>query len=260
MNETRNGMEIDLQKLLLAYLQRWWMIVATVLVGAVVAWIVSANMITPMYRASITVYVNSVKSDQEINSISSSSLSTAQKLVETYVNMIESNTVLEKVAASTNKNISAAHIRSIMSAEQVDSTEIFKVYITHQDPQFAADIANAIAKVAPGEIEEFVEGSSAKIIDSAKVPVTPSSPNVSRNTVLGALVGAVIAVLYITIRFLLDVRIKDEEDLNSLFDLPVLGQIPSFDDVSSKRRGYGYANKYGYTTSRPTTQKGGNAK
>lgn len=259
MNENR-GLEIDLQKLLLAYLQKWWLIVAGVVVAALAAWIISANFITPMYQAEITVYVNSVGSGQEINSISSGTLATAQKLVDTYVNMIESDTVLDKVAEASEEDITASQIRKMMSAEQVDSTEIFRVIITHADPEFAANVANAIAKVAPGEIEGFVEGSSAKIIDYAKVPAIPSSPNVSRNCVLGALVGAVLVVLYLTIRFLLDVRIKDEEDLNALFDIPVLGQIPSFDEVATKKRsGYGYAKQYGYTT-KPVTQKGDGAK
>lgn len=256
MNETRNGMEIDLQKLLLAYLQKWWLIVAATLVAAFGAWLISAHFVTPMYQSSITVYVNSVKGDQEINSISSSTLATAQKLVDTYVTMIKSDTVLEKVAEEAEETVTAAQIRQIMSAEQVDSTEIFKVIITHEDPVFAADVANAIANVAPAEIEEFVEGSSAKIIDYAKVAEKPSSPSIGRNTVLGALIGAVVAVIYLTIRFLMDVRIKDEADLNMLFDLPVLGRIPSFEEVNSKKRGY--SNKYGYTT-RPVTQKGGKA-
>ena len=261
MNSGREaGLEIDLQKLLLTYLRKWWAIVLCAVVAFLGALLITTQFITPMYRASITVYVNSVSSDQEINSISSGSLSTAQKLVDTYVNMIESDTVLEKVADTSGKNISANQIRKIMSAEQVDSTEIFKVYITHADPEFAADVANSIAEVAPDAIEEFVVGSSAKIIDYAKVPVNPSSPNTSRNCILGALVGCVFAVLIITIQFLLDVRIKTEEDLAMLFDIPVLGQIPSFEEVSAqKKRGYGYASKYGYTT-KSVTQKGGDSK
>ena len=40
------------------------------------------------------------------------------------------------------------------------------------------------------------------------------------------------------ILFLLDVRIKDEEELTALFDLPVLGQIPEFVSAS-KAPSYG---------------------
>lgn len=241
MNEKREGLEIDLQKLLLAYIKKWWLILACTVVAGLVSFYVTANFVTPMYKASVMVYVNNSKSDTQIDSISSSSLSTAQRLVNTYINMIESDTVLEKVAEATGLNITAGQIRSVMSAAQVDDTELFSVTITHEDPKLAAHIANAVAEVAPGEIEDFVEGSSTKIIDYAKVPTAPSSPNKSRNCIIGALVGCVVALLYVTLRFLLDVRIKDEEDLNMLFDLPVLAQIPSFAAEGSKRsNGYGY--------------------
>lgn len=252
MNERRDGVEIDLQKLLLAYLHKWWLILATAIVVGVAALIVTINFITPMYKAEVTVYVNNARGDQQVDYISSSNLATAQRLVNTYINIIESDTVLEKVAAASGLDITAADIRKSMSAEQLDETEVFTVTITHPDPVQAAQIANALAEVAPNEIANIVEGSSTKIIDYAKVPENPSSPNATKNTILGVLVGGVVAVLYVTLRFMLDVRIKDEEDLNMLFDVPVLAQIPSFTAEGSKRRGYGYDTA--------AAEKGGEAK
>lgn len=249
--EHRDAMEIDLQKLLIAFLHKWYVILICTLLAGLAAFYITANLITPMYKADVTVYVNNVRSGLEVESISSTNLSTSQKLVNTYINIIESDTVLEKVAEASEMDINAAEIRSVMTAEQVDDTELFTVSITHPSPILAAQLANAVAEVAPGEIESFVEGSSTKIIDYAKVPTSPDSPSVSRNTILGALVGCVIAVLYLTIRFLLDVRIKEEDDLTMLFDLPVLAQIPSFVHENSKRRGYGYE------SSAAQTQNGG---
>lgn len=256
MNETTGTnhemMEIDLQKLLLAYLQKWWLIVlCAVLVGAGML-LYTIRYVTPLYRASVTIYVNNTRADYQADSVSSSNLSTAQRLVKTYTNIIESDTVLEKVAEEGNLNCSAAYLRSIMSAAQKDGTEIFQVFITHSDPEKAAMIANTIADVAPGQIEEFVEGSSTKIIDYAKVPTSRYSPNYEKSAALGAVVGAVIAVIYVTIRFLLDVRLRTPEDLEQIFEFPVLGQIPMFSAPDAKKHGYGYQ-KNAYETRTPTT-------
>ena len=68
------------------------------------------------------------------------------------------------------------------------------------------------------------------------MPVEQSSPTLGRNCVLGGMIGAVLALAYLTVAFLLDVRIKDEEDLNMLFDVPVLAQIPAFLADENKRR------------------------
>ena len=254
MRETQGGMEIDLQKLLWAYLRKWWLIVICGAVCAAAALLYSVKCITPLYRASVTIYVNNIAEDQQSNVtyISGSNLAAAQQLVNTYVNIIRSDTVLEAVAKQSGLDYSAAQIRGCMSAAQVNETEMFNVYITHHDPQMAAHIANAVAEVAPEQITEFVEGSSTKIVDYASVPTSRYSPSYSRNTMLGGVIGVVLAVAYVTLRYLLDVRLKDEDELIQLFDLPILGRVPSFTQLNSKKGGYqsGYVAAPGPQTAR----------
>ena len=241
INETKETMEIDLFKLLMAYLSKWWLIAVCVLAGTLLAGYFSINYITPMYRANVTIYVNNVRNGEQVNYITSSNLETAQRLVNTYIKIIKSDTVLEKVAKATGLSISAGEIRAAMQASQDGDTELLKVAVAHADPAMATRIANTIAQVAPGEIERFVEGSSTKVIDYAKVPEEPASPNIRKNSLMGGLCGCVLALMFLTVRFLMDVRIKDEDDLAVLFAIPVLGQIPDFDSVKAKHKsGYGY--------------------
>ena len=221
---------IDLWELLRILLKRWRLLLLCTVAAAAVTLACTANFITPLYRASVMIYVNNVKSSQQVDYISASNLATSQQLVNTYVNIIQSDTVLEKVARSTDTDYTAAQIRAMMTAEQVDETELFFVYITHPDPRMAAEIANAVAEVAPGEIESFVEGSSTKIIDYAKVPTGRYTPSYRKNAMLGAAGGFLLAAAYVAVMQLLDVRIKSEEDLTQLFGAPVLGQIPAFSE------------------------------
>ena len=239
MTEKKNdSVEIDLGKLLRLYLRYWWVIILSVLVIGSGVLLYTANFITPLYKAEVTVYVsNSNAGQQQSDYITGSNLTASQQLVSTYINIIRSNTVLEKVAASTNMDITADEIRDMMSTEQVDSTEFFNVYITHPDPETAAYIANIIAEVAPDEIAGFIEGSSTKIVDYAQVPEKPSSPSLTKNTLIGVLLGLVLSVAFLTIRDLMDVRVKNEEDLSEISNLPVLGRIPVFtQDKKQKRR------------------------
>ncbi len=237
--------EIDLLKLLSAYLQRWWLIVLCGVVLAAGAWVFSTRFITPMYRAGVTIYVNNSSGTERIDYISSGNLSVSQQLVSTYVNIIQSDTVLEKVINAANLNCTAEELRKIMSTEQLNKTEMFNVYILHPEPERATYIANAVAEVAPGAIEDIVEGSSTKIIDFAKVPQKPFTPNVKKNTVIGGVIGVLLALIYLTIFYLLDVRIKNEEDLSAIADYPVLGMIPEFSQVGTHNGRYGYSYGYG---------------
>lgn len=52
------------------------------------------------------------------------------------------------------------------------------------------------------------------------------SPNLMTNTLLGAVIGAVLPYAFFLVLAVLDTRIKSEEDVKNRFKYPVLGQIP----------------------------------
>ncbi len=226
MNQVK---EIDLRELLLACVYKAWLIVLCIVIGAAAAFIYTDRFVTPMYRAEVSFYVHNSSSTTNTNhSISSSDLATSQRLVLTYVNIIKSDLVLEKVVAESGLDITVPQLRACMTAASIDETELFKVYISHKDPDMAARMANAVADVAPREISTIMKGSTTQVLDRAKVPSSPYAPNASRNTMVGAMVGALLAVVIIVVRTLLDVRIKCEEDIVRVSDIPILGSIPDF--------------------------------
>ena len=136
-----------------------------------------------MYRASVTIYVNNVRAGNQVESISSSSLSSSKQLVQTYIKIISSDKVLTKVIEKAECEYSVEYVRNLISATQVDETELFKVHISHRDPEMAAHLANAVAEVIPTEMAAIVEGSSTKIIDYATVPQYRYTPSYTKNTV-----------------------------------------------------------------------------
>ena len=251
--------ELNLQELLYAILNKIWLVVIAALVGGLALYVYTAHFVTPMYSASVTMYVNNsskLNGEDVINYITSSDLATSERLVTTYVSILKSNTVMEKVSENvketTGVHVPAASIRGAMSAAAVSETEVFTVKISYPDPKMAATIANAIATVAPDEIGEIVEGSSTKVIDYAKVPTAPYSPNVASNAALGLAAGAVLAIVLVAMGELLDVRVRGEEDLAQLSEAPVLGVIPDFDVEGEK--GYTYTAKKNADNSEVTEQ------
>lgn len=230
-----------MQELLGVYLQKWWIILICLVLGAALGFGITYQFVTPLYQARISIYVNNNKSIDDKDSLSSADLSASQRLVNTYVSIAKSERVLEKISENLNGEYTVRWLNSAISAKQLNDTEIFCIYVLHEDPAEAARIANAAADVAPGEIAELIEGTSARVIDHAKVPSSRYSPNYSRMTLFGGAIGVFVAVLFLTIHYLRDTRIKDENDLTALYPLPVLGRIPDFDTVSSGSS-YGYSN------------------
>lgn len=237
-----NVKDVKLAKLLSAILRKLWFVVLCAVIIGVASYAYTAVFVKPLYLSRISIYVNNKDANNINSNITSSDISTSQKLVATYIQILQSDRVMDIVAEEIGGQYSADHIRSLMSASALGGTEVFEVRISHPDPEMAARIANAIANVAPAQIAAVLEGSSAKVIDYAKPADEPYSPNRIRNAALGAAAGALLAVCIVVLQMLMDVRIKDEEDLTQMSNAPVLGIIPDL-VLNAKDNSYKYDNK-----------------
>ena len=99
---------IDLWELLGVLLRRIWIIIlAAVLVGAA-AFGYTYYMVDPLYKASTLLYVNnsSISLGSTSVTISGSELNAAQKLVNTYLVILKSRSVLNDVIEEADLNCS----------------------------------------------------------------------------------------------------------------------------------------------------------
>lgn len=236
--------EINLKEIFYALLNKLWLIVLCAAIMGAAMYVYTDNFVTPLYQASIKIYVNNSVSEVPVAGvISSSDLATSQQLVNSYIIILEDYEVLDQVAkkvrAEQGYPLTADLVRGMMSAGAVNETEIFAVRISHSDPKVAVAVADAIAEIAPDAIGDIIKGSSAAIVSKARMPGAPYTPNVTQSATYGAMIGVLMAVAYVVIRVLMDVRVKDEEDLAAICDAPVLGVIPNFD--AEEKNGYGYS-------------------
>lgn len=227
---------IDLKQIAEVLLPKWWLLLLCALLGGAIAYAYTHFFITPRYTTGVTLYVRSTQMQLNTESVNYSELMIAQQITDTYINVLQSDAVLEKVAMQSSRNSDTAQtLRSMMSVSAIENTSIINVHVTSVDPVRAQQIANLIARHAPQPMAEYIEGSSVRILNYAGLPTTPSSPNTRQNVLFGALLGLLLAAAAVWIRSALDVRIKTEDDLNQISDIPVLGAIPNFDESTAKK-------------------------
>ena len=234
MEKQKDYVEIDILHILQILLQRIWILIITGIVGAVVAFLFAAILITPKYESKVMLYVNnsSFSVGSSSFSISSSDLTAAQSLVDTYIVILNTRTTLNEVIEVSGVDYSYAELKSMISASAENGTEIFSVTVTSADPAEAKTIANTIAKVLPDKVESIVDGASMRVVDYAVTPTTKSSPNIMKYTLIGMLLGIVLSAAALIIQDLLDDTIHDPEYLRTTYpDIPLLSSIPDlFED------------------------------
>ncbi len=204
--------------------RRWILILAAgVLCGAAVG-LFTFFFIEPVYEAKVSMYV--YNQERENSAVTTSELSASKSLVDTYIVILKSNTVLDSVIKALGLSYTAKELGDMISASAMNNTEAFEVTVRNTDPELAQKIANSIADEAPREIIRVVKAGSVEVIDHAKLPDKPASPSMKRNVAIGFLIGIVICFGVCMLLQMLDTAVWLEEDLEGLHDIPVLGSIP----------------------------------
>ncbi len=243
VNKNEEMGEIDLLQLLKALWRRAWILIFSMVLGGSLTLGGTLLFVTPTYKASVLMYVNST--DISVGgakvSISQGELSAAKSLIETYAVILNARTTLNEVIEQAGVNYRYETLKGMISAESVNGTEVFRISVETPNPTEATNIANTIALVLPEKIASIVEGSSARIVDMAVVPERQAAPSYSFNFILGALLGFLLSAGIIVILVLMDDKIHESDYLTQVYDLPVLAVIP--DLLRSQDDAYAYYKK-----------------
>ena len=248
MDEVKNNNEevgVDLQRLVGEILRRLWIVILAAVVGAAGSFLGTYYLVTPLYEASAMFYVNnkSISVGSASVSLESGDISAAKSLVDSYIVILKTRGCLNDVIDYAGVNRRYLELRNMISAERVNSTEIFEVVVTSPDPEEAECIAQAIAQILPKRISNIIEGSSAKVVDYAVIPSRPSSPNYTVNTVVGFLMGLFLSVFIIALWAIFDITIRSEEDIVGSCQVPVLAAVPDMEAPSKGGSYYYYGSR-----------------
>lgn len=243
--KNREYYTIDLVHIFKSLWQRVWLIILTGIITAAIGFCVSAFAIAPTYSSSIMLYVNnsSFSLGNTSFSISSSEITAAQSLVNTYGEILDNRTTLERVAEKAKVEYSASELSEMIVAGSSNETEIMKVTVTAENPYEAARIANCIAEVLPVRISEIIDGASMEVVDYAKVDFEKIAPSISQYTAIGLILGVMISIMIVVVLAIMDGTIHDEEYLIKTYKYPILAKVPDLLNVGAKQYSYYYQSK-----------------
>ena len=213
-------------------------ITVTVLVFSLLAYFGTTLFITKHYTSKASLYVDTkVSEDPNYNAAYSLNMQTyAQRLVFTYIRMLDTDQFYEAVSENLMGRYTPAELSKMISFKSDETTEIFDVFVVSDSPTESKVIGDVVCELAPKRISSLKSNAELKVCDPAQVPDGPSSPNTTKNVLIAFAAGLILSVGISFIAYFMDKKIKYDEEMTEIFGIPILATIPNFDDYINKKK------------------------
>ena len=245
-NDASRDYEIDLRFFVAVLRKCWYWILLVALVFGLAAGVYSSFFIPKSYSSTVYMYVdpNPQASSGLFNTSTADALAEIYPPVLRYSDSFARSVAAEMVAISNDTGeqqfpawtyregengeiipTNWSKVRSMMSTGIRDE-KIFYITMRSQDPEEAYCLAEIAASVAPDVLDDIVQVGQVKLLTDPVLDTAHDSPNVKRNALLAAMIGAVLVYVAFFLRDLFDTKVYTESRL-PLLTCRSLARFPS---------------------------------
>lgn len=232
LQENREMATIDLIELIYWLADHVRRILAAALAGAMLMALYSFVIASPVYKATSVLYVLN-SSDSAINL---SDLQIGSYLTSDYREVFDMWEVKEMVLQRLDLDYSYGKLGSMLEVSNPTNTRMLYITVSSESPEEAAQMANAYAEVAREYISATMQTDTPSLMSQALTPTSPVLPRKKLNLFLGAVAGAFLMTLVLMVQFILDDKLKTNEDIARYLQTPVLAVVPENRKTPSRQR------------------------
>ncbi|PTL37368.1 YveK family protein [Alkalicoccus saliphilus] len=217
---------ISLKEILETIKKRLVMITVITLMAVSASAAVSYLVLTPKYETSTQVLVSQAATGASILS-SANPFESDSTYIDTYNVILQSPYILDQVNEAVGMTANPQ-----LSVNQEGESQVVTIRIEDTDPVRAVETANVTAEVFQEEIAMLLNIDNIHILSPADISdtVTPVSPNPALNMAIAFVVGLMGSVGLAFLLEFLNNTIRNEQDVEKVLDLPVLGSVSIIDE------------------------------
>ncbi|MCA1031302.1 capsular biosynthesis protein [Bacillus timonensis] len=232
---------ISLREIFQTLKKRFWLITLLTILATATSGIISYNFLTPIYQSSTQILVNQSKTEQPAFNVND--IRTNLELINTYNVIIKSPAILDIVKEELELDEST-NLNGKITVGSVQNSQVVDVTVQDADSALAAEIANTTATVFQEEIVKIMNVDNVSILSRAVESESPVKPNPMLNMAIALVVGLMAGVGIAFLLEYLDNTVKNEQDIERLLGLPVLGAIAQIDiEAEAKKQAAAQAEK-----------------
>lgn len=229
--------ELDLSSLLKIIKEH---IIIIALTGAILAGVVfgyNSFFVAPTYSTSTTILVNNgglADVGIDSNNVSNNDLNASLYLVETCVDILESDNMYKELSKALGGKYSYRRLQQGFSpVARGEESLLIDITTWGSDPEEIKKIANTFLEVAPTFIHNNILSVDVKILATAET-TQKVGPRTAYNTIIAFLAGIALASLVFVVLSLIKNTIENEEDFKAKYTIPLLGTVPVFENTQTK--------------------------
>ncbi len=220
---------ISIEEIFEALKKRWKMIALITIVATVISGVFSFFIIDPVYEASTKLFVGKEENSEEV--YNSNDIAMYQKLLKTYSETIKTRDLLTSAIKDSKYDLEIGAVSSALTVVPVADTQILQIKYQSKDPKEAEIVLKAISNNFIKTAKELVPNGNVRTIEAVEMPEKPVSPNKKMNIAIAFLLGLMVSVGLVFLLEYLDNTYKTKEQLEKELELPVLGVIPTLEDL-----------------------------
>ncbi|MFF2497399.1 YveK family protein [Peribacillus sp. NPDC058075] len=213
--------------------KRWKLIILLTLIATLISGTISYFLLTPVYQSSTQILVNQKQSE---NQLDSTQIRSNIDMINTYSVIIKSPAILEKVIDELELDQSVEQLSQKITINSQENSQVFSLTVQDSNPSKAVEIANKVSETFQKEIKDIMNVDNVSVLAKAEIKEypTPVKPDPLMNIAIAVVVGLMAGIGLAFLLEYMDNTIKDEDDIERLLELPILGSIQKITQVHNK--------------------------
>lgn len=233
--EHEDGISLDNMLMYLKkLLNKWWLILLSAVVVALLGFIVAKVTYVDKYSSQIMFIASNRDSAITVAGQSASDINASVSLAESFKYVFTTTELATNVANSCGYQITAEQVKKFISVNSIEDTSIIYLTVTTTDPRVSYGIAKAYVENYPDAIEKAFPNTRLAVIDP---PLLAENPNINNDTLiyttLGFVLGALLACFFIVLSVIIKDTIKSSDEVSEKLNVALLGSI---NKVNSKSK------------------------
>lgn len=244
MNQNSNDRIVTLRDLWNILMQRMVILIVVAALVAACGYIFAKVTYKPVYKSTATLYIlrdgeHSPSTIGEANT----EYTLALKVVNDCTYLLKSRSVVNQVISENGLQMTYEQLSKKITTNNPTSTRILEVTVAADDPELAKKTVDSLCAIGEAKILDAMGYDQVNVYEDGTLPKRPSNPvSLLLYLILGAAAAAVVFVGFV-LAFLIDDRIRSEEDIKRYLGLSILGDIVNVNEEHKGRYGYGYGKK-----------------